>query len=135
MISQILAEAKVLMKLAGQTINPSLFRHRYRTARRISRQIDSWSKALNQTGQQKRLGAYTKLIAVTTAAIKQAQKVKLILESLNSFKADKLLKTWEIFRPRVEQVINQASRRIFQQEKKRNFVKGRHWHAGSRRAY
>jgi transposase, IS5 family len=116
-ISRILGEAKVLMRLAGQTINPSLFRNRYRTARRISRAIDSWSKALNQTGQQKRPIAYTKLIAVTTAAMKQAHKVKLLLEDLNSVESQKLLKKWQIFSPRIEQVVSQASRRIFNHEK------------------
>jgi IS5 family transposase len=60
-ISRLLAQAKAIIRLEVKTLNPNLFRHRYRTARRISRAIDSWSKAKNQTGQQKRLVAYIDL--------------------------------------------------------------------------
>jgi len=116
-ISRILAQAKVIILMATKTINSSLFRNRYRTARRISRQIDSWSKAKNQTGQRKRLLAYTKLIVITKAAIKQAQKVKIILEDLNSSQCYQLVQRWSVFQPRIEQVVEQTSRRVLKQEK------------------
>jgi IS5 family transposase len=116
-ISRILAEAKEIIVWASTTINSSLFRNRYRTARRISRQIDSLSKTRNQFGQQQRKSAYIKLIEVTKAAIKQAQKVRTLLENFNSPQAKKLLQKWEIFSPRIEQVVEQASRRVLNQEK------------------
>jgi len=116
-IGRILAQAKFIIIPTLKTINSSLFRNRYRTARRIARQIDSLSKTKNQSGQQKRKQAYMKLIEVTEAAIKQAQKVKTILDNLDASKSQKLLQKWEIFLPRIEQVVEQASRRVLDQEK------------------
>ncbi len=89
-ISRILFQAKSIIIANLKTINSSLFRNRYRTARRIARQIDSLSKTRNQSGQQKRKQAYIKLIVVTKAGIKQAKKVKILLENLNSPKSKKL---------------------------------------------
>lgn len=116
-ISRLLSQAKEIMVGAAQTINPSLFRNRYRTARRIAREIDSLSKTRNQSGQQKRKQAYIKLIKVTKASLVQAQKVKMLLTHLNSPKSQKLLQKWAIFIPRIEQVVAPASRRVLKQEK------------------
>ena len=54
MISRMLSQAKKIMLLASKKINSNLFRNRSRTARRISRKIDSWSKMSNSSGQQRR---------------------------------------------------------------------------------
>lgn len=43
--------------------------------------------------------------------------MKILLENLNSSQAKKLLQTREIFIPRIEQVVEQASRRVLNQEK------------------
>jgi IS5 family transposase len=98
-------------------MNLGIFRNRYRTARRISRQIDSLSKTRNESGKQKRKQAYMKLIEVTKAAIKQAQKLKLILDNLDTVKSQKILQKSKIFLPRIEQVVEQASRRVLAEEK------------------
>jgi IS5 family transposase len=52
------------------------------------------------------------LIEVTKAAIKQAQKVKILLDHLEHLKSQQLLQKWEIFLPRIEQVVEQTSRRV-----------------------
>ncbi|HCF27715.1 MAG TPA: ISNCY family transposase [Cyanobacteria bacterium UBA11049] len=116
-ISRIFSQSKSIILANSPSINLQIFRNRYRTARRISRQIDSLSKTRNESGKQKRKQAYMKLIEVTNAAIKQAQKLKSILAQLDAFKPRKILQKWEIFLPRIEQVVEQASRRVLAQEK------------------
>ena len=78
-ISGILSQSKSIILANSQTVNLRIFRNLYRTARRISRQIDSLSKTRNESGKLKRKQAYMKLIEVTKAVIKQAEKVKSIL--------------------------------------------------------
>jgi IS5 family transposase len=116
-ISRILSQSKSIILANSKSINLRIFRNRYRTARRISREIDSFSKTRNESGKQKRKQAYMKLIEVTKAAIKQVQKVKSILDNLNSVKSQRILQKWKIFLPRIEQVVEQASRRVLAQEK------------------
>ncbi|MFN6569396.1 ISNCY family transposase [Dendronalium sp. ChiSLP03b] len=116
-ISRLLSQAKSIILATTKTINLQIFRNRYRTARRISRQIDSLSKTRNESGQQKRKQAYIKLIEITKAAMKQAQKVKILLEKLDSAKSQRILQKCEIFLPRIEQVVEQAFRRVLNHEK------------------
>ncbi len=116
-ISRILAQAKKIICRVSKTIKPSWFRNRCRRARRISRQIDSLSKTRNQAGKQKRKQAYSQLIDVAKASLKQAKKVPALLSHLNTNKSEKLRQKWSIFIPRIEQVIEQTSRRVFKQEK------------------
>ena len=104
-ISRILSQAKLIILANLKPVNLRIFRNRYSTARRISRQIDSLSKTRNESGQQKRKQAYMKLIEVTKAAIKQAQKVKILLDNFDCVKSQKLLQKWEVFLPRIEQVV------------------------------
>ncbi len=117
MISRLLSQAKEILLRKSNNTNLSIFRNRHRTARRISREIDSLSKTRNQSGRQKREKAYSKLIALTKASCKQAQKVKLLIGNSNFLESQKLLQRFEIFLPRVEQVIEQSQRRIFHSEK------------------
>jgi IS5 family transposase len=117
-ISRLLSQAKGILLRDSKNINSSIFRNRHRTARRISRQIDELSKTKNQSGRQKREQAYSKLIEVTQASFRQAQKLKKILE--NSKKApgsQVLLQKFTVFLPRIEQVIQQAYRRVLNKEK------------------
>lgn len=116
-ISRILSQSKSIILANSKTMNLGIFRNRYRTARRISRQIDSLSKTRNESGKQKRKQAYMKLIEVTKAAIKQAQKLKSILDNLDTVKSQKILQKSKIFLLRIEQVVEQASRRVLAQEK------------------
>ena len=116
-ISRLLLQAKEISVANSIFINSSLFRNRYRTARRISRQIDGLSKTRNQSGRQKREQAYAKLIEVTQASWKQAQKFKSIITNLNLLQFHQLLQRFEIFLPRISQVIEQTQRRIFNLEK------------------
>jgi transposase, IS5 family len=57
------------------------------------------------------------LIEVTQASWKQAQKFKSIIGNLNLLQFHQLLQRFEIFLPRISQVIEQTQRRIFNLEK------------------
>lgn len=116
-ISRLLLQAKEISVVNSIFLNSSLFRNRYRTARRISRQIDGLSKTRNQSGRQKREQAYSKLIEVTRSCLKQAQKVKNILMNSNPADSQKILQKLTVFLPRIEQVIQQAYRRVLNKEK------------------
>ncbi len=116
-ISRLLSQAKEIILQDSKNIDLSIFRNRHRTARRISRTIDSLSKARNKSGRQKREKAYSKLIAITKASWKQAQKVKSIIGNSNLLKYQKLLQKFELFLPRIEKVIEQTQRRVFNSEK------------------
>jgi transposase, IS5 family len=57
------------------------------------------------------------LIEVASSCLKQAQKMKTILENLNSSNTDNLIQKFVIFLTRIQQVIEQTQRRILSQEK------------------
>lgn len=115
-ISRIFSQAKEVIPL-NLPINLQIFRKRNRTARKISREIDSLSTTRNEAGRQKREKLYLKLIEVTKASLKQAKQVETILSNFKFPKSKNLLQKLVIFLPRIEQVIQQTSRRIFRQEK------------------
>jgi IS5 family transposase len=112
--SRFLSQVKAILQ-DNKNISPALFRNRHRTARRISRQIDSLSKTRNLSGRQRREKAYSKLISVASSCLKQAQKMKTILENINSDDTNNLLQKFVIFLPRIQQVIEQTRRRILNQ--------------------
>lgn len=116
-ISRLLSQAKEMLLPNFKNTNLGIFRNRHRTARRISRQIDSLSKTRNQSGRQRREKAYLKLIALTKASWKQAQKIKLMIENSKFLESGMLLQKLEIFLPRIAQVIEQTQRRIINSEK------------------
>ncbi len=98
------------------SIDTRLFRNRLRTARRISRSIDSLSKTKNKSGSQKRQQAYSKLIKLTKASLKQAEKVQEILSDSQLLNSLTLQQKFTLFLPRIEQVITQTSRRVIKKE-------------------
>ena len=117
---------KVISRLLSQTkeiipnytlINSQVFRHRNRTARKISREIDKLSTTRNKWGRQKREKLYLKLINVTKASLEQAKQVEKILKTFNSPESKNIRQKLVIFIPRIQQVIQQTSRRILEQEK------------------
>ena len=116
-ISRLLLEAKKLLLQNSININSSIFRNRYPTARRISRQIDSLSKTRNKSGSQQRKQAYSKLIEVTKLSFKQATKIILLLKNINNLNFQNLLNKIEMFLTRIQMVIGQTVRRVLNQEK------------------
>ena len=85
--------------------NPQLFRNRNRTARRISRRIDSLSGTRTKRGSEHRKKAYAKLLVVSLASLKQAQAIHKILLNIKSLSGEKVTEALRLFIPRIVQVI------------------------------
>jgi len=89
------------------------FRDRTRSAKRAARRI------ANQARRDKTAvkAIYRRLLDTTKASVGQAQQVLAALKETTSAAALGLRETLETFIPRVEQVIDQTARRVFQDEK------------------
>ena len=70
-----------------------------------------------ETAQEQGLQAYRKLVKATQQTIEQAQQVLPALQAVTGKQAQKLTEIMETFIPRAEQVVSQAVRRVFQDEK------------------
>ena len=89
-----------------------LFRNRTRSAKKAARQIAKGShqgKAAIQTH-------YRHLVQVTQATVKQVQQVLTAIQDQARQDGQRLIDIFQTFLPRVEQVIDQTSRRIFDNE-------------------
>lgn len=104
--------------LCEQTeLGQEVFRNRVRSARRLARQIGEALRRRTDQAKAEGKTAYRKLIRVTESTIKQAQRVLLVLQKQTGHQAQKLTQTLDTFIPRAEQVVDQAIRRVLQQEK------------------
>ena len=90
-----------------------VFRNRIRSARKTARQIRRMIARQKEAGKQ----AYRKLVKITQQSVSQAKQVLEALEENNQQLVQRLKDTLETFIPRVEQVIGQTIRRVFQDEK------------------
>jgi IS5 family transposase len=86
-------------------------------ALRISRRIDSLSRTRTQRGSEQRKKAYEKLLEVSQASLKQAQDVQKLLQNIKSLPSEKLNQAFQLFLPRIVQVVDQTYRRVFQLQK------------------
>lgn len=112
-----LQQARKLIIKQNISTDQRLFQNRHRTAKIIARKIDDLSRTRTQAGSDQRKLSYQKLLDVASATLKQAQQVKTILHKAIGKDVNKLVKTFQLFINRVEQVINQTFRRIVGQEK------------------
>jgi len=100
--------------LSGQTdLGIQVFRNRTRSARKTARQVQRLVTRQKEAGKQ----AYRKLVQITKQSVAQAQQVLKALAEHSDPQAQSLQDTLETFIPRVEQVIDQTIRRVFQDEK------------------
>jgi len=90
-----------------------VFRNRIRSARKTARQIRRLIARQKEAGKK----AYRKLVKITQQSVSQAKQVLEALGENDHKPAQHLKDTLEIFIPRVEQVIDQTIRRVFQDEK------------------
>jgi IS5 family transposase len=86
-------------------------------AKRVSHQISEAMRKRSDKAKQVGKEGYRRLIEITRTALQHAQEVWPLLEERASAQAQKLAATLRIFAPRAEQVIDQATRRIFKDEK------------------
>ncbi len=116
-LTRLLQQARKLLLDHNCSAKAQLFRNRHRTARRISRRIDSLSRTHTQRGSEQRKKAYEKLLEVSKASLKQAQGVQKLLQNIKRLSTEKLNKAFQLFLPRVVQVLDQTYRRVFQLQK------------------
>jgi len=100
--------------ISGQTeFSDEVFRNRIRSARKTARQIRRLIARQKEAGKQ----AYRKLVKITQQSVSQAKQVLEAFGKNNQQPVQRLKDTLETFIPRVEQVIDQTIRRVFQDEK------------------
>jgi len=86
-------------------------------AKRVSHQISEAMRKRSDEAKQVGKQAYQRLIEITRTTLQRAQEILPLLEEHASAQAQKLAATLKTFVPRAEQVIDQATRRIFKDEK------------------
>ncbi len=84
---------------------------------RIYRRIDSLSRTRTQRASEQRKKAYEKLLEVFQVSLKQAQDVQKLLQNIKSLPTEKLNQAFQLFLPRIVQVVDQTYRRVFQLQK------------------
>jgi IS5 family transposase len=100
--------------IAEQTeLADDVFRNRIRSARKTARQIRRLIARQKEAGKR----AYRKLVKITQQSVSQAKQVLEALGENNHKPVQRVKETLETFIPRVEQVIDQTIRRVFQDEK------------------
>jgi len=114
-IGRTLRRAKGFLEKNG-ALNKAVFRNRVRSAKRLAREIGETSRKRSDAAREKVGKTYQNLVKVAKATIEQAQKVKAELRGQTTAQSDKLANTLETFIPRMEQVIHQTARRIFEGE-------------------
>jgi IS5 family transposase len=119
-LSRILGKArKVIEATANETqrVTKDVFRNRSRSARQTARAISDITRRKSKEANQQCQQAYRKLIQITQANFEQAQEVLEVLRKIATAEAEKLQRQAEHFLPLVEQVVDQAVRRVIEGEK------------------
>lgn len=111
-LSRTLKRAQQVLEGTGDLARET-FRDRTRSARHAARQIGSAARQ----GSQATKKTYRRLVSTATASLEQARTVLEALKEEVSEQANKLCQKLEVFIPRVEQVIDQTVRRVFEGEK------------------
>ena len=93
-------------------LGPEVFRNRIRSAQKTARRAASLMGRHQDLGKQ----AYAKLVKIAQQTVAQAKQVLQTLQACGQEQAARLQETLETFLPRVEQVIAQTVRRVFQDE-------------------
>lgn len=103
--------------LAGRAdTTAETFRDRTRSARKHARRIADRARQRRAEAKTELKAAYRRLIGITKANMQQAKQVLESLKEEGSQSAKRLADTLETFTPRVEQVIEQTVRRVFEGE-------------------
>lgn len=115
-LSRTLKRAKAVLT-ATRDLAKDTFRDRRRSARYQARRIADTASQRGETARQRLKQQYQRLIQTTQASVSQARRVLTALQAETSGQADRLIKTFETFIPRVEQVIQQTVHRVVDGQK------------------
>jgi transposase, IS5 family len=117
-LSRKLKQAQTVVTGAVE-VSRTLFRDRTRSAKRTVHRLLEAARQRGEKAQQAMRGAYTRLVEITEATLKQARQVATVLTQLSTKKAQKLREEVEGLLPLVEQALDQTRRRVFQGEQLR----------------
>jgi len=92
------------------------FRDRSRSAKQQAHRIANAARQRSVVAKAQMKTAYQRLVTVTQATVRQAQTVVTTLKTTTTQSAQRLVATFETYLPRVEQVLDQAVRRVFYEE-------------------
>lgn len=115
-LGRTLQRAKTVLS-EQSSLGKEVFRNRIRSVHHLARQVGEAMRRGGETAQVAGKKAYRKLLKATQDTIQQAEKVLPVLQTQGSQKAEKLSETLKTFLPRAKQVVSQATRRVFEQEK------------------
>lgn len=115
-LSRLVKQAKGLLQGTTQ-LAVETFRDRNRSARNVARRICDDTRRRNEAAKTRVKKAYHHLIHIAQASVGQARQVLAAVKERTDKQSQKLKANLEQFIPRVEQVIAQAKRRVFEGEK------------------
>jgi transposase, IS5 family len=115
-LGRTLSRARQVLGTSTQ-LGSKVFRNRVRSARRFARQVGEAMRRTSDAAKAEGLRAYRRLVQTTHQTLLQAQQVLPVLKQQAGKTAKTLTQTLETFLPRVEQVVEQTTRRVFDQEK------------------
>lgn len=115
-LSRLLKGAKAVLQQGAQ-LAADTFRDRNRSARKAARRIHEASRRRGEEASAHVQEAYRRLVRITQASVAQARRVLAALKGHKDKRAQKLKADLERFIPRIEQVIAQTRRRVFEGEK------------------
>jgi transposase, IS5 family len=114
-VSCLLRRAKQVMGDAVD-LGQEVFRTRTRTVRRLTQQIHRMARRKGEEAAEKMKAAYAKLIKVAKASRAQAEKVYAALQEQAEDTAQRLGEQFEHFLPLVDRAIEQAQRRVIDEQ-------------------
>jgi IS5 family transposase len=118
-LSRALGRARAVIQSAAEgtvQVAKTVFRNRVRSARSAARKVSRTAQGKAEKTKQRYLSAYRKLLRVTKASVRQAQQVIETLKNVATKEAEQVTVYIERFLPLVEQVIDQATRRVLHGE-------------------
>ena len=118
-LSRTIKRAKaVLGHVAEQVVETArdTFRDRRRSARKVAWRIANIVRQRSAGAQARRKEVYKELIRITRATVRQTERVVAVLKQQTTREAKRLVATLEEFLPRVKRVIEQTTRRVFEEE-------------------
>ncbi len=115
-IGRTLSRAKAVLG-ESTDLTKEVFRNRVRSAKWAARQIGEAMSKRSETARARGIKTYQKLVKITQESVAQARQVLAELKEAASTQMQQLADTLETFIPRVEKVIDQTVRRVFEGEK------------------
>ena len=110
-LGRTLTRAKAVVGEAAD-LSKEVFRNRTRSAKRAAREV----ARLSRQGQEKTRPAYKRLVQTARATVRQAERVLVALQEQRAEAGEKHVRTLQTFLPRLQQVVDQTVRRVFDDE-------------------